>query len=179
MTTKRCPDCKQTLDSSFYHKNKTRKDGLQTICKSCFTKRKKILRPKYKAHESAYKKSKRERWNKLRREARRNRILVGCLKPYDLAHWRQYPDPVGKALEFHNRTLQGLTKTNPTRSAKLVVQYAKEFGQITRPNYCTLCGKICKPEGHHCDYTKPLDVTWACKKCHVELDKIRRYSESE
>lgn len=40
------------------------------------------------------------------------------------------------------------------------------------------CGEI-KVEGHHPDYSKPLEVIWACKKHHAMLDKMRREEETQ
>ena len=47
-------------------------------------------------------------------------------------------------------------------------QMALRIGYIVRPDSCSRCQKECKPEGHHPDYNKPLDVIWLCKQCHVE-----------
>ena len=39
---------------------------------------------------------------------------------------------------------------------------------IVRPDNCSKCGKECKPQGHHDDYSRPLDVVWLCRACHRE-----------
>ena len=44
-------------------------------------------------------------------------------------------------------------------------------GKITRPNSCSLCAVECMPEGHHTDYTKPLEVEWLCSTCHIKAHK--------
>lgn len=58
------------------------------------------------------------------------------------------------------------------------LQYALDTGKVIRPNKCSMCGIECIPQGHHYDYTKPLDVIWLCAKCHsrihVELRKAER-----
>src|SRR5271165_5386820 len=40
---------------------------------------------------------------------------------------------------------------------------------LFRPLTCSNCHKPCKPEAHHADYSKPLEVTWLCKECHETL----------
>ena len=39
-------------------------------------------------------------------------------------------------------------------------------GHIFRPDSCSACGKVGRLQGHHPDYTKPLDVVWLCSPCH-------------
>lgn len=50
--------------------------------------------------------------------------------------------------------------------ARSVISQALKAGTLIRPNTCSNCNVTCKPEAHHTDYTKPLDITWLCKKCH-------------
>jgi hypothetical protein len=38
-------------------------------------------------------------------------------------------------------------------------------GKITR-EACKSCGEE-KAEMHHPDYTKPLEVVWLCRRCHL------------
>ena len=50
--------------------------------------------------------------------------------------------------------------------AQKILQYSVRRGYVIRPCYCENCLDKCNPQGHHFDYTKPLEVTWLCVKCH-------------
>lgn len=54
--------------------------------------------------------------------------------------------------------------------ARKAISNAIRDGRIVRPDHCSKCGLICKPQAHHADYSKPLEVTWLCKICHVSAD---------
>lgn len=64
---------------------------------------------------------------------------------------------------------------DPVAKAKANVRaYTKEYvkrGKIKKTP-CVVCGDE-KSEAHHTDYTKPLDVTWLCRKHHLELHAMR------
>ena len=51
------------------------------------------------------------------------------------------------------------------RSAYKKLMRAKKKGVIEQKP-CTFCGSP-NSEGHHHDYSKPLDVVWACHPCHM------------
>lgn len=40
-------------------------------------------------------------------------------------------------------------------------------GKVTRPDACARCGQQGPVDGHHHDYSKPLDVEWLCRPCHM------------
>jgi hypothetical protein len=42
------------------------------------------------------------------------------------------------------------------------------LGHMTRPTVCERCGKTGRVDGHHHDYSKPFDVEWLCRSCHVQ-----------
>lgn len=45
-----------------------------------------------------------------------------------------------------------------------------ECGDILKPEECSLCKKKVNKvnlDGHHTDYSKPLEVQWLCRQCHV------------
>ena len=47
--------------------------------------------------------------------------------------------------------------------------YIKRGKVIRKP--CEACGEE-KSEGHHEDYSKPLEVKWLCRKCHLNHHKL-------
>jgi hypothetical protein len=50
------------------------------------------------------------------------------------------------------------------------VSNAVRDGRLDRPNRCSRCNEKGRIEGHHEDYSKPLEVIWLCTLCH------RRYT---
>ena len=51
------------------------------------------------------------------------------------------------------------------KTHSLVAKAIKE-GKLIKPTECSRCGKEGWVEGHHKDYSKPLEVEWLCRKCH-------------
>lgn len=53
-------------------------------------------------------------------------------------------------------------------SARQAVRRAVRNGIVKRVLTCEKCGAA-KPQKHHHDYEKPLDVHWLCAKCHAAV----------
>lgn len=50
---------------------------------------------------------------------------------------------------------------------------AVRTGEIIKPLRCEKCGVEEELHGHHADYTKPLEVTWLCARCHRQAHPER------
>jgi len=55
------------------------------------------------------------------------------------------------------------------QNARANLNYHVKVGNIFKPPQCTVCKKVKIVEGHHMDYTKPLDVIWLCRQCHSDI----------
>ena len=51
------------------------------------------------------------------------------------------------------------------------LRYAVKTGMLKKPNKCEVCNKAKKLQGHHEDYSLPLEVIWLCSACHADADK--------
>jgi len=55
------------------------------------------------------------------------------------------------------------------RAIHFQVSLAIQRGELVRSRHCESCGRRTRTQGHHDDYTKPLEVRWLCSSCHVRL----------
>jgi ribosomal protein S27AE len=66
-------------------------------------------------------------------------------------------------------------KRNPEKqNARYLVAKNVRLGILIKPTNCSKCKDISKIEAHHNDYSKPIEVIWVCKKCHISLDKASK-----
>lgn len=83
--------------------------------------------------------------------------------------WSRTPN--GRALQ--KRTVSRRTQEHPERvKAVWMVNNAVKWGHMKK-HPCFVCGEI-KTQGHHADYSRPLDVVWLCKKHHVETHQLAK-----
>jgi hypothetical protein len=60
-------------------------------------------------------------------------------------------------------------KRHPMRyAAHIIAGNATRDGKLIPATECSVCKSTKKIEGHHDDYTKPLDVRWLCESCHKD-----------
>jgi hypothetical protein len=71
-------------------------------------------------------------------------------------------------IKENRRRLEGKTKKyiykKQKRPAQIVFNAAVKSGKVLKKP-CEICGKE-KSQGHHEDYSKPLDVVWLCVRHH-------------
>jgi hypothetical protein len=63
-------------------------------------------------------------------------------------------------------------KNHPDRrAAYTAIGSALRSGKLIKPPECEHCGKTTsKLDGSHDDYSKPLEVEWLCRPCHMQKD---------
>lgn len=80
-------------------------------------------------------------------------------------HKIYYQTISGKATSLRNTRKQ--RRKFPERAKALwTINNAIRAGGLKRSIFCEGCGLPAKTEGHHPDYTKPLEVYWLCRSCH-------------
>lgn len=74
---------------------------------------------------------------------------------------------------IRKKRLHGPSMRRPEQTkAHNAMVMAKKEGILIVPNNCSMCGNGgLRIEGHHEDYSKPLDVIWVCCKCHTAIHR--------
>lgn len=151
---KKCIKCglKKTLDE--YYRHKQTRDGYLNKCKSCA---KEDTRNNRKANSEYYKEYDRKRFQEDPRVR--------------LRHKRYQKTEEGKA-SLKKSKEKWISNNRVKRATHISVGNALTKGLLKKPNKCEECGKEGgRINGHHDDYTKPLEVRWLCCLCHTKWHK--------
>lgn len=72
----------------------------------------------------------------------------------------------------HKKAMDSYKLRYPMKYAAHIItrNYIRD-GKLFPKSICECCGSTEKIEGHHDDYTKPLDIKWLCEKCHKKWHK--------
>lgn len=66
-------------------------------------------------------------------------------------------------------------KRHPMRyAARVITRKSVRDGKLVKLEKCSECESTNKIEGHHDDYTKPLEVRWLCEACHKQWHKVNK-----
>jgi len=98
----------------------------------------------------------------------RNLRCASCKRRYNALRnrkWRKANPMAANAA--HDRAIASTEAGRMRRKAREAFKYAVRKGRLVRPDRCSKCGVVGAVEGHHDDYTHPLQVTWLCSSCHL------------
>ncbi|MBS0654123.1 MAG: hypothetical protein JSR39_11435 [Verrucomicrobia bacterium] len=181
---RRCSKCKKEKLEDEFHKDKSQVQGISYECKSCKSERRKISRKENPEHYRNQQKNNLEKnYTSIRESQKRfytqNResILSKRRELYRINRENilKKENERRKTPEFRAYARGYQQKLRKERKELIyswsLVAKAIKKGKMIKGDKCELCGSVCKIEGHHADYSKPLEVQWICKKCHVNLHK--------
>lgn len=192
---KECRCCKIKKCRSQFWKRITNTDGLYSYCKECTSTKNRQTREKnkefYKRKVNEYKEKNREKINesakqyyyknrkkKLEKRAeyrKKNKSKISLKEAlkrmsdkdrFEKNRQRHYEWSKENRKKLNDYQKQWYQKNKEKRRAHVILNRAIKSGKIMRPNSCSQCNVECKPDGHHEDYNKPLEVIWICRKCH-------------
>lgn len=87
---------------------------------------------------------------------------------------QQHPENNAKRVKKYSHSVKGITKRKSYLGAQQLLRDAILKGIVIRPLNCSQCdSNKTKIEGHHENYSKPLDVVWLCSSCHHNLHNER------
>lgn len=70
-----------------------------------------------------------------------------------------------------NKTKQAVNNYHRNNPDKVKARYkARYYNSV--PDNCSKCGAIGPVDGHHEDYSKPLEVLWLCRPCHANIHQL-------
>ncbi len=147
---KQCKKCLKTRPIDDFYKHSMMADGHLSKCKEC-TKADVI--ENRNANLDYYRNYDRDRYdnNPKRRTSRGT-----------------HPNHNEHAREWANRNRERI-------SVAAKVSRAIKSGILVRPTSCSECGADgVRIEGHHRDYSKPLEVEWLCTRCHGKTREKER-----
>ena len=159
MSWKKCFKCKESKPLSEFYVHLQMGDGHLNKCKEC-------TKTDVKRHRKAN---------------------VERIREYDrarskLPHRRAGDKARSKALhriKANTERTKIYRKTFPLRyKAHSIINHALKSGKLIRPSICEACEQELRLNGHHDDYTKPLEVKWLCSPCHSELHQDLKKGET-
>ena len=148
-----CTQCGELKPLDAFYRFRARRDGRESECKKCKNER-------VKAWQRANRDKTREyanRYNERNREA----VRANARKNNE-----KYREKTRARVSRYKR------ENREKARAHLAVHRAVVRGHLKRPSECSACGATgVAIQGHHDDYSRPLDVRWLCAACHGKVHR--------
>jgi hypothetical protein len=143
---KDCGRCGKRKEPTDFSVNRAKEDGLNNWCKACL---------------SAYAKDRLAKANASRPDGWKR-------KTEDRAAYQREWAAANPG--YMTKKKKNWWQKNKDRMrVKDALRYAIKTGKVLKTP-CHVCGSE-KVEGHHPDYSRPLDVVWLCKEHHIEIHR--------
>jgi hypothetical protein len=144
-----CKTCNTTKSAADFYA------GSKSTCKACVCERVRANRLAKIDHYRAFDKAR-------------------ASQPHRVAARKEYQRTAAFA-ESHKAAAKRWRDRHPERrSAHVALDNAVRDGRVTPWPACAIPECDCKPEAHHADYSRPLDVVWLCTRHHKETHKMAR-----
>lgn len=150
---KTCFKCGETKPMDAFYRHSQMKDGHLSKCKDCTRKDVKANRD---AKADYYREYDRKRFQEDPRVRERH---------------QQYRKTAAGSSSISAAQAKWISANPEKRAAHNILGNAVRDGNILKPERCSMCGTGGRIEGHHEDYSKPLEVIWLCPQCHVDTHK--------
>jgi hypothetical protein len=169
-----CRTCRIVKPRDAFYVDSSRIRGLTSNCREC-------------VRSSSHAKRRAERAN--RPPKTKTRDMLAARKLRGLERERLRAERAANRLA-HKQRVATVFPTNPRslgaakkkrkrgdpfkERVRRILVCAVRSGKILKPTECSKCHWPCNPDGHHADYSKPLEVVWLCRICHQELHRAHR-----
>ena len=177
--TRVCIKCGETKFLAFFPEYRNRKKEIAycNVCKVCS----RVYKIKY------YQNNRQECLNRSKAQRERNpegykkylrkyyRKNVEKFSIYAKMRYKEKSDQINAC----RREWRERTDIKMKEKIHKLVRSQIKLGLLKRPENCECCGRKIFVEGHHEDYSKPLDVKWLCKKCHENIHHLNEGDNSE
>jgi hypothetical protein len=151
---RKCSPCSEIKDLSDFPFQKKSSTGLAGVCRKCSYQRNKIAlqrrRNRYPLKELTYKREYQSR-PEIRRKVRERYVQNRNANPEKF------------------KAKEAIQKQSEKGKARNALRIAVHAGKIIKPEKCERCKTDGYVEGHHPDYSKPLEVVWLCRPCHRKV----------
>lgn len=159
---KECRSCREQKEREEFYRKAQNVDGLTSYCKQC------VLNKDYYQQKERVLGKRREYREKNKEKISLKEALKRLSDPdrFEKNKIRHFDWSKNNRERINAQQREWYRNNKEKRRAHVILNRAIKAGEIMRASKCTECLKECKPDGHHIDYLKPLDVIWLCRACH-------------